>query len=121
MISFTINTLPTSRNQLDSKHWTVRGNAKRAWEAEVIYAAKQAKLKPIKGRVDVSIVYHFADNRRHDPHDNYSHKGTFDALVKLGILEDDNYKIIRRQTTEGIHAEKPAVIITIIPLDKTTE
>ena len=115
-MTFTIPTLPISRNQLDNKHWAVRGKIKKGWEQEVYYAVKKAKIKPIIGRVDVSIVYHFADNRRHDPHDNYSHKGTFDALVKMGILEDDNYHVIRRVTSEGVKSESPAVEITITPL-----
>jgi Holliday junction resolvase RusA-like endonuclease len=113
MITFTIPGLPMSRNKLDNKHWAVRRAEKQRWEAEIYYAIKKAKAKKIGGVVDVSILYPFADKRRHDPHDNYSHKGTLDAIVRSGLVSDDNYEVIRRVTTQGQKGEKNETLIVI--------
>jgi Holliday junction resolvase RusA-like endonuclease len=88
----TIPDLPISRNQIDNAHWTVRGKYKKELEMIVRLAAKG--IKPIKGCVTVHTHFVFADNRKHD-YDNYMHKALMDAIVRSGIIEDDNIDVIK--------------------------
>jgi len=67
---------------------------KREWEERVIFVCKAHKLKPVQGRVYFDFIW-YEKNKRRDP-DNISASKKFilDALVKAGILPDDNWKYV---------------------------
>ena len=74
------------------------------------------ELEPfgIKGPVKIKYTYAWPDARRRDGQ-NYM-KATTDYLVKQGVLEDDNWKVVGGETWDhvGIDRKNPRVEIEII-------
>jgi Holliday junction resolvase RusA-like endonuclease len=65
-------------------------------------------------RATVQIIYYFKTRRRRDPQDNYAPKFLMDALVKSGILEDDNGELVKVSTPEiEIDRERPRTEVFI--------
>lgn len=63
-----------------------------------------AMFDPFEGAVEIKMEIYFPDNRPRDL-DNIT-KGVFDSLVGAGLIQDDNYKIIRKFSIEAKGVEK---------------
>lgn len=113
-LKFEIDSIPPSNNTymgVSGKNWNYN-REKKAW-LELIQkeiADSGIAIKPIDKAI-VSVHYIFPDKRRRDL-DNYSGKFLYDALVKCGVLTDDNYSVITSLDLSA-HSE-PKVKKTII-------
>lgn len=78
-------------------HWSVMAKAKKDTELVMYSAIKKAKLKKIDGPIEVQLVWYAPDLGIRDT-DNLAPmmKACTDALVKKGIIPDDNSKIVHR-------------------------
>lgn len=94
-IKIVVNDIPPSNNKYmgNSNSFRVYGNDKQLWFQHIAYNLKSRPLVPFK-KAEVQITYYFKDKRRRDP-DNYSGKFLLDPLVKLGVLKDDNFDVIK--------------------------
>lgn len=70
--------------------------------------------KAIKGPVELSIELCAPTKRPYDPDNRI--KMTLDALVKTGIIEDDNNKIVRKLTVEPIERRDGCAFVTVTPV-----
>jgi Holliday junction resolvase RusA-like endonuclease len=72
-------------------HFMQRADAVSQWRASVGWKAREANLPTRLGTVDVELMMIPADRRRRDP-DNLAGvlKPCLDALVDVGVLEDDS-------------------------------
>ena len=94
-ISLTIPELHPSLNEWAIKwHYRKRYREKKRWETMVGWIAK--RTPPMIGTVDIVTTYYFPTKRARD-RDNYAPKFIMDALVKAGIIEDDNCNVINDQ------------------------
>lgn len=106
--------IPPSMNQYAGREnsWAYR-NEKRRVKDHVCWIAKGHKERFEKARV--SLIYHFADNRRRDP-DNYCGKFILDGLTAAGVIKDDDFEHIELEVRKGEN-KRPAyteIVITEI-------
>jgi hypothetical protein len=97
-MKITIKSLPISKNEYKDWHWAKKGRYLEIikWEiwAEILRYTLRPK-KPIKKAI-LNFKLYFETNRKRDSQ-NYIAGGLIamiDSLVKLGIIVDDNYKVI---------------------------
>ena len=114
MIKIVVADIPPSNNKYmgNSNSFRVYGNDKQRWFK---YIANNLLEKPDKPYelAEVQITYYFKDKRRRDP-DNYSGKFLLDPLVKLGILKDDNFEVIKNLVLRaGYDKQKPRTEIIV--------
>ena len=82
-----------SLNALNRLHWAPLSKLKREWEEEIFWLAKaQGWRKPLK-KAQVRIIYYLGGNYRYDK-DNRTPKFIMDGLVKAGVIEDDNARVV---------------------------
>ena len=98
-MKFIIYQAAMSLNNYIHLHWGQKKNIKNKWMADIHYeiAMQKVKKKKFKKPVEISYTLNFMDKRRRDL-DNFgftAHKFTCDALVGMGILTDDNTKVIK--------------------------
>lgn len=84
-----------TQNKQRGAHWTTVRGAKDDLEWLVVFGARKAKVPKIDGPVSARLVWYTPDAKPRDT-DGIAPmmKGCLDALVKLGIIEDDNSKIV---------------------------
>ena len=97
-IKITIKSLPVSKNVYQNWHWAKRARYIKVimWEiwAEILMYTLRPK-NPIK-KAKLTFKLYFGTNRKRDSQ-NYIAGGLIavtDSLVQLGIIKDDNYKVI---------------------------
>ena len=97
-IKITIKSLPVSKNIYQNWHWSKKARYLKVimWEiwAEILRYTLRPK-KPIK-KAKLTFKLYFRTNRKRDSQ-NYIAGGLIavaDSLVQLGIIKDDNYKVI---------------------------
>jgi Holliday junction resolvase RusA-like endonuclease len=83
------NWQPARLNQFADKSWHVRSRLKAADKNMVAHYARQADVAPPEGRRKVSLVVVLRKGQRAPDTDAYW-KSLLDALVKAGVLIDDN-------------------------------
>ncbi|AKJ72084.1 RusA family crossover junction endodeoxyribonuclease [Gordonia alkanivorans] len=84
---------PMTANQQRSWHWRKVHQAKNLAETLVWAAAKQARIRPLTAPQTVSVVWYTPDARRRDTDAlGPMLKASLDALVKSGVLVDDDSK-----------------------------
>ncbi|MFA5993343.1 MAG: hypothetical protein WC823_00115 [Parcubacteria group bacterium] len=83
-----------SWNDMQNIHWSLRAQEKKNLQ-NAVYALAYNLGKKEKVNIPalVKIEAHFKDGGRHDP-DNLYVKPILDGLVRAGVFEDDNGKII---------------------------
>jgi len=87
---------------------------KRQAEAQVIWSAKAARLKPVSGPVFMSFAWYEPDRRRDTDNVAFAKKFILDALVQLGILADDGRNHVVGFADEfRIDCERPRIVVTI--------
>ncbi len=77
-------------------HWAVAAKQKKEAMNTVIYAARAARIKPIKGFAEITITC-YEPNKRRDA-DNVqagANKLILDALQQAGIIQGDGQKYIK--------------------------
>ena len=115
-----IDDIPPSNNQYMGKsyNYNIYSSKKKCWK-KIVQASLPKKLpkEPLK-KVKVSIHYIFPDRRNRDL-DNYSGKFLLDPLVQIGIIEDDNYKILSNLNLSAEY--KPKIKKTIITIDEVAD
>lgn len=77
-------------------HWRTVAKLKADTELVVAEAIKKAKLGKLDGPVEVSLVWYAPDARKRDP-DGLAPmaKAILDALVKKGVLDDDDSTVVQ--------------------------
>lgn len=100
-------------------HWRRVSREKAAMEVEVRAAARKARLGPIRGRCDVSVIW-FPPTRTHRDPDSLGPfmKASLDALVRDGVLRDDSSAFVRStRTSIGDYSPAdPRIEIHITPV-----
>lgn len=89
-------TLPISFNSYKNQHGhtTKRGRIWRDLTVDDIYRQCGGRPEPLIGRCGIWYELWLPDDNRRRDADNYSGKHVLDALVKAGVIEDDNSKNI---------------------------
>lgn len=93
---FTIQGRLPGYNELTHGHWASCQRIKNVAMETVGWAAEAAKIKPVRGRVKVTIRCYEPNRRRDD--DNVTSgasKVILDALQNCGILSGDGQKYVR--------------------------
>jgi len=83
-------------NRDRSKHWGQKSSEAAKIRASAKIAAMQTMFThaPIQGRVRLTLIYSYPDTRERDLL-NFDTKAFLDGIVDAGLIEDDNYKIMR--------------------------
>jgi len=121
-IKITIKSLPVSKNIYQNWHWAKRARYLKMimWEiwAEILRYTLRPK-NPIK-KAELTFKLYFRTNRKRDSQ-NYIAGGLIavaDSLVQLGIIKDDNYKVIGDPIVElYVDKEDPHTEIIIEKLE----
>lgn len=89
------------------KRFISASNEYQIWEKSTIFEMRARKLIPSQPYEKVAkIVYRFfPENKRRFDHTNKI-ESINDMLVKAGVLEDDEWKVIRKFTSETIEIDK---------------
>lgn len=117
-VLFTIPLKPITWNTIAAKNrWTYK-KIKDQWQAQTLYAIREAQIKPIRGsKVEIGIHARWKQRRLHDACDLYA-KAIIDQLVYSGILEDDSLEYVERVTFSGtIGQPRDEMVVTIKVLD----
>jgi hypothetical protein len=112
----TIPDLPPSLNDWLHKHWTERRAETLRLAAVVAALVRSARVPPL-GAAEARVRCFFPDHRRRDP-TNYAHwKPLWDALVRAGVLADDDAAHLRVAAFELLHdAERPRSEVELRPV-----
>jgi len=89
--------VPPTLNVWKDWHWAKQGRYKKDLIAAVRGMVIAMRL-PRYQRATVQIIYYHGTRRRRDPVDNYAPKFLMDALVKGGVLTDDNGDLVKVPT-----------------------
>lgn len=109
-MNYTI-TLPIPRpllttNESRSRHWRVSYRAKAETEMLVRSALRAANVPPQTQPVEVVVTWFAPDRRRRDSDAmDFTKKAVLDAMVKAGVLVDDDLTHVPRTTT-GIRVDR---------------
>lgn len=104
-----------------NNHYHDGAKMKRRNQEVVSRAIKEASLKPMYGRVSVTITWVEGlrpDRERFRPRDRdniaFAKKFVMDALVEAGILKDDSWNRVISYTDEfRINRNNPRIIVTL--------
>ena len=90
----TLRELPPSLNDWQRWHWT-RRRVETLRLAAIVRAVSVSARLPRLGSAEARVRCYFPDRRRRDP-TNYAHwKPLWDALVRAGVLDDDDAAHLR--------------------------
>lgn len=85
-------------NELTRGHWRERQDTKNYGMNIAAAHARQAKIKPVKGRVNIRVSCYEKDKRR--DFDNVlsgAAKVVFDALKNMGVIKGDGQRYVEYQ------------------------
>lgn len=113
---FTIPGRLPGYNELKDGHWFVRQKKKQAAMDVVIWRAKAARIKPVKGQCYIRIVCHEPNLRRDgDNVESGAKKIILDALQQARILAGDGRKYISKTDIEiQLDRQSPRVEVEIV-------
>jgi hypothetical protein len=90
----TIPDLPPSLNAWQRWHWAHRSEEAHRLADSITVLARSARIPPLHA-AEARVRCYFPDRRRRDP-TNYAHwKPLWDALVRAGVLDDDDSAHLR--------------------------
>lgn len=109
-LTITIYDIPPSLNDWHGMHWAAKAEAKRQWEdmlKALLYSRRRVE-RPV-----VRIMYYPDIERRRDK-DNMTPKWIMDGLVKSGVIQDDNAKVVDLDWSIGpvVECGRTEIIIT---------
>jgi Holliday junction resolvase RusA-like endonuclease len=83
----------------------------KAWHEEMMW--KMKGIKPIKGKVKLSMTLYAKDRRNGDLSNRF--ESIADLLVDAGVIEDDNWNIVHKveMIFGGIDKDNPRAEVTI--------
>jgi len=84
---------PPSLNEWMNWHWAKRGKYKDELTDDIHKLVLFFKFTRYK-LATVQVIHYFKTKRKRDPSDNYAPKFLMDALVRSGVLEDDNGEMV---------------------------
>lgn len=88
--------IPPTLNELKRMHYHAQSNSKKTWERITRVEIMRQKIQAVTPPVVITYRFHFKDKRRRDPDGYaYSAKSIQDALVRSGILPDDNFTVVK--------------------------
>lgn len=91
------------------------GTLKRQTEESIMWAAKAAKLKPMKPGVVVNITWIEPNMRRDKDNIRTGVKFILDALVTLGVLGNDNWAWVEDINDEyRMNGSDPRVVVELV-------
>jgi len=93
MIKLEISEIPASLNVWSNWHWAKKAVYKELWENLIMAEVRNKKLKRIKGKVNIVLVFYFKHTLR--DLDNFVIKGLIDGLKKY-LIQDDSVEYIER-------------------------
>ena len=107
--------IPPTLNELKRMHYHTQSLSKKEWERVVSIEILKQKLKAAKPPVIITYRFHFRDKRRRDPDGYaYSAKSIQDALVRSGILPDDNFSVVKElRIAEGERRQISGITVEI--------
>ena len=113
ILEFTVNLIPrTKKNNMQivknrSQSYVIQGKAYRQFEKDCLNVIPHQYRLHIQEPCIVYTKYYMPDKRRVDISNLLA--ASHDILVKAGVLEDDNYKIIPKIIAEygGVDRENP--------------
>lgn len=96
-------------------HWAVANKQKIDAMSTVIYAARAARIKPVKGFAEITITCHEPNKRRDaDNVQSGAAKLALDALYKAGIIQGDGQRYIKLiQPPLEVDRENPRIEVEI--------
>lgn len=104
---------PPSLNEWKNWHWAKQRKYKDDLSEAISDLVMCFKLPKFK-YATVQVIHYFKTNRLRDPSDNYAPKFLMDALVRAGILVDDNGKLVKVPTPEIlVDKERPRTEVFI--------
>jgi len=113
-VCFDVPALPMSMNEWRRKHWSVRHQESKRWDALLRMAALRLGVT-FTGPVRVRITFGVTTRRRFDP-DNHA-KNVLDAIVSAGLIEDDSAPNLVSLTLSARLADTPTTEIMIEQAD----
>lgn len=123
---FTVKGRLMGRNEYDylsRSHWSKANDAKQSEQDRVIWAIKEARIKPIEGPVELFFNFyekHQGNGKLRD-HDNIrggAVKVVQDAMVKMGLIPDDNPRIVRNSYAWfAYNQDNPRVEVKVVDYD----
>ena len=115
-----LNYLPTTLNPYINAERTNKymgAKIKKEETERVMWECKAQKLKPIKGEVKLAFYWYVKSKRRDADNIAFGHKWILDGLVRTGIIENDNLKIVVGFTDKFIVDNVEQVIIDILKVE----
>ena len=103
---------PTLNQWAITKHHYARHKLKKEWEELTIFSAKADHLKPVKGEVEVSLIYShpWVSTKRKIDIDNFTPKFIMDALVTGGFIEDDSFNVVKKLSWTFVKGARQTVV-----------
>lgn len=106
---------PPSVNRMYRRVGTrmIKSQGCRLWEKQAGLDLMAQRPAQFRGRVHIDLVFGFPDNRVRDG-DNYV-KATLDLLRHMGVIEDDNSRIVASHSVD-MSKEFSGAKVTITPM-----
>ena len=108
---------PSMNQVIDNtkKHWSKYSHKKKVYQEKVCWLIRAERLKPMEF-IDIELIWH-EKNKRRDP-DNmggFGRKVILDALVDMGILENDGWKCVGQIIEDHVIAKLgyPGVMVIL--------
>lgn len=126
MQTFTIPGRLMGRNEYDyasRSHWSKAAEAKKSEQERVVWAMKEAGIKPAEGPIEIGFNFYEKrqKNGRLRDHDNIwagAVKVVCDAMKEAGIIPDDNPLIVRNSHAWFAYNQPdPRVEVVIVDYD----
>lgn len=126
MQKFTISGRLMGRNEFDyvsRSHWSRANTAKKAEQERVIWAMRQAGIKPVEGPIELAFNYYEKRQRNgklrdHDNIHGGAVKVVLDAMKAAGIISDDDPRHVRNSYSWFAYNQpKPRVEVIITDYD----
>lgn len=105
--------------ELNRTHPKLASRTKRETEDVIIMCAKLAGMKPMRDPIDVHVTFVEPNMRRDKDNIHFAVKFILDALKKLGIIKDDNWRWIGGRAHDGlsysyrVNKKNPRVIVEL--------
>lgn len=112
--TFSIALKPISWNKIIAKGWRNRKQVFDEWSEQTALSVMAYRIAPIKKYpVSIAVSAFWEHKNRHDI-DSLVFKPVLDALVTLGVLKDDNLKMVSHVSFQGsTDQEEDCMVVSI--------